>query len=246
MKLAELRWPAVKDLPKETPVVLPIAAHEQHGHHLPLHTDSILLQAILDRAELRLSERILFAPLQWLGNSHHHLDFPGTLSAEPRLYLDLLRCQLENLLTFGFHKLVLLNGHGGNRVPGAQAVFELRQAYRHRTDLLLLMTTYWENASTSDFPDGFLQSSMGHACEWETSMMLVLRPDLVGEHSALPAVSQAEAFPTAIQGETTKDRTVFGHIGAPAAASPEKGETLLRLFTDGVIEFLRQVDRRKP
>ena len=98
MKLTDLKWPDVEALSKDTPVVIPIAAHEQHGQHMPLFTDSLLLGEIVRRAEEQLSDDALFAPLMWLGNSHHHMDFPGTLSAEPRVYLDLLNGLLENFL----------------------------------------------------------------------------------------------------------------------------------------------------
>ncbi|MFN5767872.1 MAG: creatininase family protein, partial [Pirellulaceae bacterium] len=95
MKLIELSWPSIAKLAPDTPVVLPIAAIEQHGHHLPVWTDSLLLGEVMERVERRMSDRILVAPLQWLGNSHHHLDFAGTLSASPRTYLDLLSDLVE-------------------------------------------------------------------------------------------------------------------------------------------------------
>ena len=97
MYLADLAWPAVAALPKDTPVVFPVAALEQHGHHMPVFTDSLLCGEIVRRAEERLRDRVLVAPLQWLGNSDHHLDFAGTLSAPPRLYLDLLGGLIETM-----------------------------------------------------------------------------------------------------------------------------------------------------
>ena len=129
MELAELPWPEVAALSKDTPVVFPIAALEQHGHHLPVFTDSLLLGEILRRVRDTLADRVLFAPLMWLGNSDHHLDFAGTLSAPPRTYLDLLNGLAENFVRHGFRRLVFVNGHGGNDVPGRQAVFELRQRH---------------------------------------------------------------------------------------------------------------------
>ena len=81
MQLADLNWPKIQALNKDTPVVFPIAAIEQHGGHLPLFTDSMLCGEIVRRVAERLGDRVLFAPLLWLGNSDHHLDFPGTLSA---------------------------------------------------------------------------------------------------------------------------------------------------------------------
>src|SRR5215207_1595584 len=143
MDLIELSWPAVAALSKDTPIVFPIAALEQHGHHLPVFTDSLLLGELVRRAGESLGQQVLFAPLQWLGNSDHHLDFAGTLSAPPRTYLDLLNGLAENFLQHGFRRLVFLNGHGGNDVPGRQAVFELRQRHRQRVDVLFLMATYW-------------------------------------------------------------------------------------------------------
>ena len=91
----------------------------------------------------RLAIACVWTPLLWLGNSHHHMDFAGTLSAAPRTYLDLLGDLIDNLVTHGFRRIVLLNGHGGNIVPAGQAVFEARQRYRERSDLLLLSATYW-------------------------------------------------------------------------------------------------------
>src|SRR4051812_4495362 len=143
MELTDLSWPAVAALSKDTPVVFPIAALEQHGHHLPLFTDSLLLGEIVRRTKEKLGPRVLFTPLMWLGNSDHHLDFAGTLSAPPRAYLDLLNGLMENFLQHGFRRLVFINGHGGNDVPGKQAIFELRQRHRQRDDLLLLFSTYW-------------------------------------------------------------------------------------------------------
>src|SRR5687767_5468326 len=98
MNLTDLRSPDVRALDKNTPVVIPIAALEQHGQHLPLFTDSMLLGEIVRRTSQRLKSRVLFAPLMWLGNSDHHLDFAGTLSSPPRVYLDLLCGLMENVL----------------------------------------------------------------------------------------------------------------------------------------------------
>ncbi len=241
MKLADLKWPNVEALSRDTPVIIPIAAHEQHGRHMPLHTDSLLLGEVVRRAEESLDDDALFAPLMWLGNSHHHLDFPGTLSAEPRVYLDLLNGLLENFLQHGFKRLVLLNGHGGNMVPGAQAVFEIRQRHRDRTDLLLLSATYWDQANIAEAHAGLAQDAMGHAGELETSMMLVIRPELVGDYAAAEEVPQGKAFPTATRGWTTKDRSAPGHIGIPAAATVEKGEALFQAFTSGTIKLIHEI-----
>lgn len=242
MLLSEMTWPDVASLSKDTPVVFPVAALEQHGRHMPLFTDSLLLAEVVRRVAEKAGDRALFAPLQWLGNSDHHLDFPGTLSAPPRAYLDLLAGLLENFLAHGFRRLVLLNGHGGNSVPIQQVVFEVRQRHRMRDDLLLLGATYWGlGARPREADPRFVQDEMGHACEWETSMMLRLDPRLVRDPSAIPPVASGNPFLPASRGWTTRDRSAPGHIGDPNAASAEKGEILFRAFADDVCALLDRV-----
>jgi creatinine amidohydrolase len=244
MDLIELSWPAVAALSKDTPVVFPIAALEQHGPHLPVFTDSLLLGEIIRRAKERVADRVLFAPLQWLGNSDHHLDFAGTLSAPPRTYLDMLNGLAENFVQHGFRRLVFINGHGGNDVPGRQSIFELRQRHRDRSDLLFLLATYWSLASSPNPGlDSFHQKQMGHACEWETSMMLRLAPQLVGDYKAAKPIEQGMPFAPAAQGWITRERTGPGYIGAPHHATAEKGEKLFTTFAADVVAFLERVIR---
>ena len=247
MQLADLKWPDIEATGRDTPVVIPIAALEQHGRHMPLFTDSLLLGEVIRRVTERLKDRVLFTPLMWLGNSEHHLDFPGTMTAAPRVYLDLLKDMVENFLFHGFRRIVLVNGHGGNIVPGQQAMFELRQKYRQRMDLTLISTTYWTlGARPQEADRSFVQSRMGHACEWETSMMLRLAPHLVGDYKAAKSIPQADPFEPAHRGWITKDRTQPGHIGDPRHATAEKGELLFKLFSEDVAAFLERVIAWNP
>jgi len=253
MLLQDLTWPEVGELSRDLPVIVPVAAIEQHGLHLPVFTDSMLLGEVVRRVDAAMQQRVLVTPLLWLGNSHHHLDFPGTLSASPRVYLDLLSDLAEGLLMHGFRRIVFLNGHGGNTTPGKQAVFEMRQRHRERHELLLLFSTYWNNAKPNEGPRAggagaggcagdLVQTHIGHACEWETSMMLRLAPHLVKEDVAgLKEVKFGFAFEPAYRGWTTKDRSVPGHIGDPRHASAEKGEYLFQEFSAGVEKLLERV-----
>jgi creatinine amidohydrolase len=242
VELFEMAWPQVAALSPDLPVVVPIAALEQHGRHMPLFTDSLLLGEVVRRVKEPLRDRAVFTPLMWLGNSHHHLDFPGTLSASPRVYLDLLIDLAENLIAHRFRRIVLLNGHGGNIVPAQQALFELRQKVRVRFDLLLLAATYWTlGTRTTPIDPSLKQTQMGHACEWETSMMLRLAPHLVGDYLAAPDVPWGRAFAPASRAWITRERTEPGHIGYPQNASAEKGELLFRAFAADVVAFLERV-----
>ncbi len=243
MELQEMTWPKVAALSKDTPVVIPIAALEQHGRHMPVFTDSMLLGEILRRVkETRIKDRVLFTPLMWLGNSHHHLDFPGTLSASPRVYMDLLIDLAENMIGHGFRRIVFINGHGGNIVPAQQAMFELRQKLRTRSDLLLLSATYWTlGGKPHEVDPNLKQGQVGHACEYETSMMLRIAPHLVVEHTKVAEVPFGVAFAPAHRAWITEDRTEPGHIGNPSIATAEKGETIFRVFAADVVQFLERV-----
>jgi creatinine amidohydrolase len=242
MQLTELKWPDIAALSRDMPIVIPIAALEQHGRHMPLFTDSLLLGEVIRRISVPLAGKVLFTPLMWLGNSEHHLDFPGTMTAAPRVYLDLLKDMVENFLFHDFRRIVLVNGHGGNSVPSQQALFEVRQKYRQRDDLVLLAATYWTlGAKPKQTNNTFVQDSMGHACEWETSMMLRLRPELVGDYRAAEAIAQGDEYSPAHRAWITKDRSTPGHIGQPAEASAEKGEILFQLFSTDLLNYLNRL-----
>jgi creatinine amidohydrolase len=241
MQLLEMTWPQVDALPAETPVLIPLAALEQHGRHLPLFTDSLLLGEVLRRAHESFADRVLVTPLMWLGNSEHHLDFAGTMSAAPRTYLDLLREMVATFLFHGFQRIVLLSGHGGNTVPSQQALFELRQQ-RREASVLLLCATYWSlGAKPPELDPAIQQPQMGHACEWETSMMLRIRPDLVGDYRNLAPVPFGRAFAPAHRAWITKERSEAGHIGQPHLASAEKGEVLFQAFAQDVVALMQRV-----
>lgn len=243
MELANLTWPDVDSLDRNTPVIIPVAALEQHGRHMPVFTDSMLLGEIVRRAHQQVRDQTLLVPLMWLGNSHHHMDFPGTVSAQPRVWIDLLSGLVDNFVTHGFRRIVVINGHGGNDVPGRQATFEIRQRYRDLRDLLLLFATYWSMANPAASIPDLRQGEMGHACEWETSMILRLTPELVKNHQDVSEVEFGNPFLPAQRAWIMPDRSEPGHIGDPASATPEKGEQLLQLFADGFAQFIQRVTR---
>lgn len=242
MKLAELTWPEIDSLARETPVVLPLGAMEQHSRHLPLLTDTLQLEAIVQALDDRLSTQVLFTPVVWLGNSHHHVEFAGTMSASPPTYLKIIRNLVEGFLGHGFRRIVLLNGHGGNTIPAQQALFEVRQAHRNSDHLLLLLANYWALGDWSHLEvPGLTQSSMQHACQWETSMMLHLHPQLVRDRNDLEPVDYGNPFLPAHRASITRDISREGHVGDPREGLASAGQELVERFTADVAAFLQRV-----
>jgi len=140
-----------------------------------------------------------------LGNSAHHSIFPAR--SPPRLapIIDLLGGLMEKFYPARASSLVFINGHGGNDVPGRQAVFEVRQQHRQRHDLLLLFATYWQlGAKPWKVEPALQQHQMGHADEWETSMILRLAPKLSARwiHSKRCPLAMRSSRPRAGQPKT--------------------------------------------
>src|ERR1700682_3674361 len=102
MRFQDLTWPLLREVSRETTIVVaPIAACEQHSHHLPTFTDTILVTAVADGVEKRLPDKGLELPTLWLGGSGHHLRVEGTLSAEVDTHVALLCDLLAPLLDDG-------------------------------------------------------------------------------------------------------------------------------------------------
>jgi creatinine amidohydrolase len=234
MKFHELTSTRLAALDRDQTIVLiPIAAVEQHGPHMPTGTDHIICTAVAESVEERLAARILLTPTVWLGASAHHLRLGSTLSAELDTYVATLCDIARSLLDDGYRRLLFVNGHGGNVDPMRMALREIQPAY---PEALLAGGSYWSVAE--DWIRETLEGDhkfVGHACEFETSLIMHLRPDLV---SAEDLADAGELVPDQIDGvfvsRDMRQRTRGGYTGRPDLASPQKGERLL----DGIVDRL--------
>ncbi|VTS07518.1 creatininase family protein [Tuwongella immobilis] len=231
MRFHELTWPLLKAVDRSsTVVILPIAACEQHSLHLPTFTDTILVTGVAEGVEQRLPNEVLLLPTLWLGASHHHLPFGATLSASVELHVAILRELLVEMLNEGFQRVLVLNGHGGNIDTMKMALRSIQPQFRDR---LVTASSYWDlaEAELAALAEG-PRKTMGHACEFETSMVMALRPELV-------RVDQIRNDPNAerpvLRGvyvsEDMQQMTHQGAVGYPELASAEKG----RRFLDAAI-----------
>jgi creatinine amidohydrolase len=241
MRFAELTAPEIQRLPRDrTLIVAPIAACEQHSHHLPVFTDSILCGALADRLEADLPEEVLLLPLLWLGASEHHLPFGGTLTATLPTYESLLVELLTPLLHAGFYRILLLNGHGGNIDP-------LRVALR-RLDVLfpraiLTGAAYWELAEADLAPlCAGPRAAVGHACEIETALMLALRPELVRKDLIRDDPADSPATPHGLFWPRNFERkTRHGAQGFPRFATAENGRRMLDAISQRLVQVARAI-----
>ncbi|RLT07651.1 MAG: creatininase family protein [Planctomycetota bacterium] len=241
MKFAEMTAPAIRRISKKTTlVVAPIAAIEQHSRHLPVITDTVLVTAVAEGLERNLPGHVLLLPTQWLGASEHHLPFGGTLTATLSTYELMLMEILRPLLHDGFGRVMLLNGHGGNIDPLQVA---LRRLDREFPSSILTGSAYWdlaaaELAACCTGP----RTSMGHACELETSMMMALRPELV----CLEEIEDdPDMTPAAVKSIFwTRDfgrRTDHGAVGYPSFATAQKGQKMLEAAIGAVTRVSRGI-----
>src|SRR5579885_1757937 len=223
MKFHEMTFPELRQVPRDAVVVVaPVAACEQHSRHLPTFTDTLLVTGVAEGVEQRLPRQVLLLPTLWRGASHHHLRFGATLSADADVHVTLLCELLTPLLEDGHQRLMILNGHGGNIDTLHLALRRLQPRWRDR---LLTGASYWEIAEKelAALAEG-PRKVMGHACEFETSMVLALRPDLVRrDEIADDPPNDDPALRGLYLAEDMHQRTDHGCVGYPRLASAEKG-----------------------
>jgi creatinine amidohydrolase len=249
---AEMTWVDFRDgNPADWIAVLPVAAVEQHGPHLPLGVDAMIAEGYLARVQALLPEAlpVTFLPLQAVGKSDEHIFFPGTLTLGAEVATQAWIDLGESVHRAGVQKLVIVNSHGGN-----SALLELvARALRVRAGMFVV-TAGWGRFG---YPAGlFSQAEITHGIhggEIETSILLALRPELVRMDKAenfTPATLGMDhefkwlrADRPAGFGWSAQDLNPAGAIGNAKAATREKGEAALEHGARAFIELLEDVRR---
>ena len=150
MLLENARWPELADLSK-LQFVVPLGSLEQHGPHLPVFTDSLIISHIANRVERQRSDTIVLLPVQWLGHSPHHRRF-GCVSLDIAPYVEMIRGICRSLIHLGARKIFLLNGHGGNDLPCKVAQRELKSEFESLEDLISCMPRIGISRRTTSTP----------------------------------------------------------------------------------------------
>ena len=244
--------------PARTIAVLPVAATEQHGPHLPLSVDSVLADGIVAASLPHLAPElsVLFLPTQAVGLSPEHARFPGTLTLKTETVLRLWTDIGESVAAAGVRKLLLFNSHGGQ-----VSVLDLvARDLRARLNLLVYSCS-WFNLPLHDSQGQDLNALFSadehrfgiHGGEIETSMMLALAPQRVqmdqARYFASTAQARAQQFPilgngrSAKLGWQTQDYHPAGAVGHAAAATAAKGEALVQAAGRALAQLLAELDR---
>jgi creatinine amidohydrolase len=240
--LYTLTWPEVKEQIESgrDTIVICFGAVEQHGHHLPLGTDSILG----DELGRLLAERLdaFRAPTVPMGCSRHHLAFPGTMSLEEETFQGIVADVVRGWARHGFKRIVLLPTHGGNFQPLGAALERLGPIEGVKvigiSDLTVLVGATLGLGAELSIP-----SSEGglHGGQWETSMMLALKPELVQMDRAVPGYTgdpQAGLQRFLEQGADALSET--GVTGDPRRASADHGRRYVDRLVDLSLELIER------
>jgi len=215
-------------------VVFALGATEQHGPHLPLATDALigdhLARLIADRLDA------FVGPTVRVGCSSHHLEFPGTLSVDDKTFYGIVHGLINSAVRGGFARIVLLPTHGGNFTPLGAALERLEPGLGIRVSALTDVRVLLAIAQTGEQEFGVPLSSGGlHGGEWETSLLMATRPDLVHPDRGEPGYTgDLDAALGAIFGSGVHSVAANGVIGDPTAASPAHGHR----YWDRVVEIV--------
>jgi creatinine amidohydrolase len=234
--------------PERTIAMLPVSAIEQHGPHLPLSTDSVIIQGIIDNLLRRVPKELslLVLPALSIGHSLEHTAFPGTLSSSAETLIALWVDVGRSAARTGIRKLIFLNSHGGQTQLVDIAALRLRA----ELGMLCVRANYFRLGSPAGLFDPDEVAYGIHGGEVETSLMLHLRPDLVrrealSDFDGLPARLARENVILGVDkpagiGWMSQDLNRSGVTGDAAGADAKRGARLLSYVTDRLVILLRE------
>lgn len=249
---ADIRQPNVdKAAARDWIAVLPLAATEQHGPHLPLETDTLIAQAYLARVRALLPKDIpaTFIPIEPVGISTEHTDYPGTLTLPTQVALTKWMALCDTIADIGVRKLIIVTSHGGNSAAMALIAQDLRAKHG-----MLAVTTAWSRFGT---PDGlFSADELRHGIHGgavETSIMLAAFPQQVkkdritnfesAEKSMTKEFRWLSAGRPAPFAWAAQDLNPEGAIGDATLATAAKGEALIEHGARAFVELLADVQK---
>ena len=243
-----LTWPEARERAKQRSViVIPVAAIEQHGYHLPVDVDNVLVEHVTEEGALRSNGTILTAPMIHYGFNEHNMGFPGTISIREYVFIDFCYDVAHSFVRQGYDRIVFVNGHGSNQMLCNLAA----RRVVNTTPALAAAVAHWALAKEavdqmreSEFPGG-----MAHGGEFETAMYQYLKPELVNMSLATERETPSRlnqylfddlfgSGPVHMVNRWSRV-TESGIEGDPKLATPEKGKAFAEASIRNLIEFCR-------
>lgn len=255
----KLTWPEIQDaVANDAIVIVPTAAMEEHGHHLPLDTDIVLGETIALRAARQAEQQVLVMPPLWVGYEAHHMDFPGTIDVDWDIFVRYALCVTSSLVRHGFRKIMILNSHGSNR-PLIEIV--ARDTVVRHPEAMCVALSWWElQDAQRAFAEVRESIVTSHGGELETSVYLAVDEarvqmelaqrdlddgmsphfwsDLMGQRPD-PSYKNSVKY---MESWSAFSRT--GVRGDPTKATKRKGEVVLEAAVNELVELLAEVEAR--
>lgn len=255
-RYAEMIWYEIREAANQDRVaVLPVATYEDHGPHLPVDVDVRLCTEICDRAVERIPSDAILIPAVAHGYSPHHMDFHGTITIGWDTFIKYVKDVCCSLGHHGFKRILIVNGHGSNTSPVDLSARLSNIEYRGK--ILCATVNHWGLRKSREVGKALRESSYGgtsHAGEYETSLYLALKPDLV---DMTKAVDERSSFSASFQTDLLagshpegsvanlvpywSSQTASGVKGDATRATAEKGKQFLKAAIEGLIELVREL-----
>jgi len=233
-KLSEMTWGEAEKAIKEADfVVLPTGSIEQHSTHLPLSVDSIRAEELTKLlAESSKDLRFVVLPTLYYGYSEHHIHFPGTITLGSDTYRRVIEDIGWSLKQHGAKHLLILNFHGGNKTPIQLAVNRLQREIGIETHFI-----HWTSFARDLVVKWAKSEDWGHACEYETSLTLLFRPDLVRKEKIEKQRVKRRKRTQPLR--YWEDFSEQGGTGDPTKASAEFAKHLVEEVTQRILKDLK-------
>jgi creatinine amidohydrolase len=221
-------------------VVVPLGALEQHGPHLPLSTDSIIVEAVA-RELARRETNLIVAPCLPIGASSHHAAFAGTVSLSEGTIVGYVHDAVRSLLAQGFRYAFLISGHAGNMPIMSKAVSSLPAGLRQRVGAYVDWPA--QRKALHDWATGALgltpEEVGSHAGHFETSIMLYLAPERVNMEAApVGFIGPVEEATSTLAATGMRSLSSVGVVGDPRGATEAAGKEYFEVFVKTIHDFI--------
>ncbi len=235
--MLEKTWRQMKDeIDQNTVVIIPVGSIEQHGLHAPLGTDLIIAKALAEKVESY--QNTIIGPAVPVGVAEYHRHFTGTLWVKPEILKDYVGEIVKSFSYHGWRKVIIVNGHGGNREP----LKELARYLKMEEKINMVVWTWFESIE-NEIIKIFGHRPPLHADQAETAMLMAIAPELIVEEQLEESFKQGskvwgQYYAGTMVSQEVRDFSKSGATGDPTATDIENGKKMLIKSTENLKELI--------